>query len=188
MKKIGITGSIASGKSSASKFLSYGKGPLFNADKVVEKLYKKKSFKKIIYKKFGLQNSKKIKSDLRKKILADNNNIKKLEQIIHPLVRREMKVFTKRHNKKRFIFFEIPLLIESKLMKNFDIIFFIKAKKNIRLKRFIFKGGNKEIFNLLNQKQLKDNKKIKYCDHIIVNDKNLKFLKDKLLSIFEQYE
>ena len=73
-------------------------------------------------------------------------------------------------------------------MKNFDIIFFIKAKKNIRLKRFIFKGGNKEIFNLLNQKQLKDNKKTKYCDHIIVNDKNLKFLKDKLLSIFEQYE
>ena len=49
MKKIGITGSIASGKSSASKFLSYGKGPLFNADKVVEKLYKKvlkKSFTK----------------------------------------------------------------------------------------------------------------------------------------------
>ena len=57
MKKIGITGSIASGKSSASKFLSYGKGPLFNADKVVEKLYKK-GFKKS-FKKFGLQSSKK---------------------------------------------------------------------------------------------------------------------------------
>ena len=105
----------------------------FNADKVVEKLYKKvlkKSFtKNLDYK------TQKIKSDLRKKILADNNNIKKLEQIIHPLVRREMKVFTKRHNKKRFIFFEIPLLIESKLMKNFRYHFFYKSKKDYKIKK-----------------------------------------------------
>ncbi len=188
MKKIGITGSIASGKSSASKFLSSGKGPLFNADKVVKNLYLKQSFKKVISKKFKITNSKKIKSDLKKKILSDRTNIKKLEKIIHPIVRKEMKRFVKKNKKKQFIFFEIPLLIESKLMNNFDIIFFIKAKKNIRLKRFKSNGGSQEIFNLLNNKQLKDNKKIKYCDHVIVNEKNLKFLKEKLLSIFKQYE
>ena len=44
--------------------------------------------------------------------------------------------FIKKHKNKKFIFFEIPLLVESRLMKNFDIIFFIKAKKSLRLKRF----------------------------------------------------
>ena len=48
MKKIGITGSVASGKSTASKYLSYKKGPLFSADEAVKKLYKNKNFKKII--------------------------------------------------------------------------------------------------------------------------------------------
>ena len=41
MKKFGITGSLASGKSTASKILSANKGPLFSADLVVKNLYKK---------------------------------------------------------------------------------------------------------------------------------------------------
>ena len=41
MIKIGITGSIASGKTTASQILSYKRGPLFSADVVVSRLYKK---------------------------------------------------------------------------------------------------------------------------------------------------
>ena len=44
MKKIAITGSIASGKTTASKILSSRQGPLFSADDIVRKLYKKKNF------------------------------------------------------------------------------------------------------------------------------------------------
>ena len=50
--KIGITGSLASGKTTASKILSSGKGPLFSADGVVKELYSKNYFNKIIRKKF----------------------------------------------------------------------------------------------------------------------------------------
>ena len=42
MKKIGITGSLASGKTTASKILARKKFPLFSADNEVKKLYKKK--------------------------------------------------------------------------------------------------------------------------------------------------
>ena len=42
MMKIGITGSLASGKTAASKILSNKRGPLFSADSVVKSLYKKK--------------------------------------------------------------------------------------------------------------------------------------------------
>ena len=41
MIKIGITGSLASGKTTASRFLSNERGPLFSADKVVNELYQK---------------------------------------------------------------------------------------------------------------------------------------------------
>ena len=98
-----------------------------------------------------------------------------------------MQVFTRKNKREKFIFFEIPLLIESKLYNKFDIIFFIKSKKIIRLKRFISKGGNKRLFQILNNKQLNDVKKIKFCDYIIVNDKNIKFLKQNLLNIFKNY-
>ena len=188
MKKIGITGSISSGKTTVSKILSAGKGPFFSADTVVKKLYQNKRFKENISKKFKLKSIKNIKKILKQKIIEDQNNLKIIEKSTHPFVRNKMKKFIKRNKKKKFIFLEIPLLIESKLMKNFDIIIFVNAKTSIRLKRFKKKGGSKEFFTILNNKQLSDAKKIKYCDHIIVNEKNKKILKNNLSDILKQYE
>ena len=108
--------------------------------------------------------------------------------MIHPIVRREMRKFIKINKKKSLIFLEIPLLVESNLVKYFDVIFFIKAKKKIRLQRFIYKGGNKNLFNILNEKQLSDSKKSSKCDYVVVNEKNIKILKKKLLDILKKYE
>ncbi|MDC0488619.1 dephospho-CoA kinase [Pelagibacteraceae bacterium] len=188
MKKIGITGSIASGKTTASKILSQRKGPLFSADNIVKKLYSKKSFQKLLVKKFDVHKDLGFKSQIKKKILTNTKNFKKLEKLIHPLVRSEMKKFTLSNRNKKLLFFEIPLLIESKLISYFDIIIFIKAKKDIRLKRFKSKGGQKKLFNVLNKKQIPDSKKTKFCDHIVVNEKNLNILKKKLLDIIKLYE
>ena len=99
-----------------------------------------------------------------------------------------MNKFTKKNKNQNTLFYEIPLLIESKLTKYFDIIFFIKTKKKIRLKRFKLKGGKEKLFNFLNNKQLSDTKKTKFCDHIIINEKNLNILKRRLLSIIKLYE
>ena len=73
-------------------------------------------------------------------------------------------------------------------MKYFNIIIFIKAKRNLRLKRFKSKNGNKKLFDLLDKKQLNDNKKIKFCNYVVVNEKNLKFLKRNLFDIISKYE
>ena len=61
--------------------------------KTNEKLYKSIKFKKLILKKFNIENSSRFKKILIEKILKNNKNIKKLEMIIHPLVRKEMKKF-----------------------------------------------------------------------------------------------
>ena len=188
MIKIGITGSLASGKTTASKILSFRRGPLFSADKAVKDLYKNKHFKSLVSKKFKVKNNSKLKKSLKNLILKNKNNIKKLEKIIHPMVRKKMKNFTARNRNKKLLFYEIPLLIESKLMKHFNVIVFIKAKKQLRLRRFQSKSGDKKLFNLLNNKQINDVKKIKFCNHVVVNEKNLNILKRKLLVIINRYE
>ena len=99
-----------------------------------------------------------------------------------------MKNFTLKNKNKKLLFYEIPLLIESKLMKHFNSVVFIKAKKQLRLKRFLSKSGDKKLFNLLNNKQMNDIKKIKFCDHVVVNEKNLNILKMNLMAIISKYE
>ena len=186
MKKIGITGSLSSGKSTASKLLSIKRGPLFSADNFVKKLYRDKHFKKIIKKKFKIKKDTNIKEILKSKILSKKIKIKELEKVIHPIVRKGMNEFIKKNSKKKIVFLEIPLLIESKLMKKFDFVIFIKTKKKIRLKRFLATGGNKKLFELLNKKQLKDSIKLKFCEFVVDNDKNIKILKRNLFSIIDK--
>jgi len=187
MKKIGITGSIASGKTTASQILSGKRGPLFSADTEVKNLYKNKNFQRLIMKKFDIRNKVSLKKSIRKKILKSSTNIKILEKIIHPLVRKKMVKFYKKNKSKKTLFYEIPLLIESKLMKYFDVIIFIKAKKKLRLKRYKLKGGDVKLFNIMNDKQLADTKKTVFCDHVVTNDGNLNFLKKNLLGIIKLY-
>ena len=73
-------------------------------------------------------------------------------------------------------------------MRHFNVIIFIKAKKKLRLKRFQSKKGDKKLFNLLNNKQMNETKKIKFCDYVVVNEKNLNILKKKLMVIISKYE
>ena len=188
MIKIGITGSIASGKTTAARIFAGKRYPLFNADKEVKDLYNQKYFKSKILKKFKIQSTKNIKYKIKKIIINNKVLIKDIEKIIHPLVRRKIKIFIKKNKKKKFIFFEIPLLIESKLMKDYDVIIFINSKKKIRLKRYLKRGRDKKIFNLLDKRQLPPSKKIKFCDYVINNNNNLKKLKKTIKSIRIKYE
>ena len=98
-----------------------------------------------------------------------------------------MKRFTYR-NKNKNDFLEIPLLIESKLMKFFNVIIFVKSNKELRLRRFKSRGGKKYFFNLLNSKQISEREKIKLCDYVVVNEKNLMILKNNLFTIISKYE
>ena len=187
MIKIGITGSISSGKTTASKIMSKKRGLLFSADNEVKKLYRNDSFQKVLIKKFNIEEKSNLKNVLKKKVLTNKNNIQKLEKIIHPLVRKEMRKFSRLNKHKKTLYYEIPLLIESDLTKYFDAIIFIKARKKIRLKRFKLKGGNKKLFNIMNNRQLPDAQKIKLCDHVVVNERNLNTLKKKLTVIINLY-
>ena len=65
MIKIGITGSLASGKTTVSKILSHKRGPLFSADQAVKEIYKAKDFRSLLSKKFNIKNNNLIKQSLK---------------------------------------------------------------------------------------------------------------------------
>ena len=182
--KIGITGSLSSGKSSVAKILSKNNRLLFSADKVVKDLYSNNKFKKKIKKKFKLK-KKNIKEEIRTKLLKKEISLVELGAIIHPFVRGKMREFYKKNIRKEIVFFEIPLLIESKLMNFFDYIILVVAPRKNRLKRYLKNGGKKEMFYLLDKNQISAKKKIKYCDYLIVNNKSKNYLKKKVTDIIK---
>tara|TARA_A100001011_G_scaffold395130_1_gene489256 strand:+ start:2493 stop:3056 length:564 start_codon:yes stop_codon:yes gene_type:complete len=186
--KIAITGLVSSGKSTVAKFLSQGKYPIYSADKEVAKLYEKNLFKKLIASSFKLKNNQNLKKNLKKLILKNEKNLNKLEKIIHPKVRKKMKKFFLQNKFKKFLICEIPLLVESKINTFFDLVIFVGSSKITRLKRYQRNGGSKQIFNILDKRQMTPNKKIKYCDHVVVNNSSLIILKKKIFNILSKYE
>lgn len=186
MIKIGITGSLASGKSTVAEIISEKKYPIFNADSIVKRLYKKKFFMNRLRKKFKFKSSPDLKKQIKIFIVNNKKNIKKIETFVHPFVRVELKKFLKKNIKKAI--FEIPLLLESKLKKYFDIIIFVAANKKIRLKRYILKGGESTLFEILDNHQIEPSKKIKLCDYVINNNKTFSVLKKSVRKLKTKYE
>ena len=88
--------------------------------------------------------------------------------------------------KENLLVSEIPLLIESNLTNYFDVVIFVGAKKRIRMKRYISKGGDISFFKILDNRQVKPQKKIKFCDYVINNNKSLAALRKNVKIVKEK--
>tara|TARA_B100000530_G_scaffold50504_1_gene28227 strand:+ start:932 stop:1525 length:594 start_codon:yes stop_codon:yes gene_type:complete len=189
MIKIGITGDIGSGKSFVANQFGY---PVFNADKEVKKIYKnskncfielKKNLPKFITS-YPIK-----KKDLKKAILENKNNLKKIEKIVHPEVQKSMKKFIKTNKNKKILVFDIPLLMENKIYKKNYILVYVDAKKkDINKKLRKRKNYDQKIIKKLRKLQLPLEIKKKKSDYLIKNDfkrlnlkKSVKILKNKIL-------
>ena len=74
-----------------------------------------------------------------------------------------MQNFQKKTKIKKTLLFEIPLLIESKLMNYFDFIILVTAPYKLRLKRYIKKGGDKSMFKILDKAQISSKRKLNFA-------------------------
>ena len=180
MFNIGITGSIASGKPTVAKILASDQKKIFNADKVVKDIYKKKSFNELIKSKFKIKKKENLGNEIKILINKDKRNLKKIEKLVHPFVRSKM---IKSLKNKKIKFFEIPLLIENKLDKYFSVIITVTAKKSSRVKRFKKRGGSQKIFTILEKRQLQIEKKINKSHFVIYNNSSYKNLKKRLINL-----
>ena len=99
-----------------------------------------------------------------------------------------MEILYRLKKKNGILFLEIPLLIESKLNRYFDKLIFGHTKKNLRVKRYLKKRGNKKLFTLLDKKQLPPNRKKFLCNHTIDNNDSLAVLKKNVRNLMKNYE
>ena len=189
MIRIGIVGSIGSGKSYIANKFGY---PVFSADAEVSKIYGKnkkcfkklkKTFPKYIFS-FPIR-----RKELSKAVMENINNIKKINKIVHPEVRLRMKKFLKKNKNKKAVVLDIPLLLEGKINIKNDILVFVEAKKrDIKKKLNKRKNYNRKVFNKLKKLQLPLEIKKRKSDFIIKNNfrnnlikKNVKRVLGKIL-------
>ncbi len=121
---VAITGKIASGKSTVLETFKARGIPTLSSDEVVKDLYKNKDIAKKISLAFNLSFPKEEvdKDILRNYLIVNPKDKKKLEKIIHPLVKKEIEKFLKK-SKAAVNAVEVPLLFESKFDSMFhDII------------------------------------------------------------------
>jgi dephospho-CoA kinase len=175
MKVVGLTGGIASGKTTIVMMLKKYKIAVHDSDLVVSGIYSKPKTGFLRHlKKTSLGKSIKGKR-IDKKIIREEifNNTKKrklLEGYIHAEVKKARNAFLKKHKQKKtdIVFLDIPLLFEKKLEKicHFTILFY--ASLAIRKKRAIRRRGmQKKILEKIINSQLSDKIKKKKADFVV---------------------
>lgn len=142
MKKIAITGGIGSGKSIVGKYIETIGYPVFSCDEIYKEIIHTPAYVAAIAECFPTAIVKE-KID-RKKISAivfnDENALKKLNQISHPLI---MRVLDERMNAQSFdlVFAEVPLLFEGGFENQFDHILVITRNKEMRIRDIVQRDG-----------------------------------------------
>src|SRR6056300_1741997 len=187
MIRIALVGSIGSGKTFISNLFGY---PVFNADESVSKIYSNN--KKIFYRlkkrlpEFFADPPVK-KEELIKAIVENKSSLNIISKIVHPEVRKDLQKFIKKHNKKKAIVLDIPLLLENKLNKKKDVIIFIQSQNKEVLKRLKKrKNFNNLVFQKLKKIQLPLDIKKKKSHYIIKNNFKKDFFKKKNKEILKK--
>ena len=184
---IGLTGIIGSGKTFALNFYKKKGYSIFSADKEVKKILKTSIVKKKINKSFPevFDRNKLNKNKLAQIVFSNKNKLKKIENIIHPIVNKKKNLFIKK-NRKKIIILEIPIIFEKKSAKNYDYIILMQINKKKQFERVIKrKNMTLKLLNDINLNQISSKQK-KYADFIVNNNNSKQETKKKLQSILNE--
>lgn len=136
LKVIGITGGIASGKSTVSNYLISKGFEVVDCDKLTTQCYFdcfqeiKESFENCIV------NDQIVRPLLAKRVFTNEKDKLKLESIIHPYVRNKMQEAI-HHKENGLIFLDIPLLFEARMEDLCNEIWVVYVSKYTQLKRLM---------------------------------------------------
>ena len=186
MIRIGLTGGLASGKSTSLKILQELGCKTISSDDITRELMK--SNKRLIEQlklTFNCVDDNGVvdRKALGRLIFNDKKAKEKLESLTHPLVKIVRKEFFKKCEEtgSQFVVCETPLLFEKDLIAEFDYSIVIVAGLDIRIDRYIESGkGDQDKFFTITKNQLLDNQKTSQADFVIKNNGTKEQLKEKL--------
>jgi len=173
MVRVGILGSVGSGKTFIANIFKELSFNIFSADNEVANIYKNnKTVNKKIAKFFKLKlyKGKINKQDLRDSLKKNPKKFKFLNKTIHPIVRKRLAIFLSRFKKNKLVVLDIPLLLENKMLNFVDILVLVKTRSNSFLSRIKKrKNLDKQFLNILRKQQASEKIKESYADFIIYN-------------------
>ncbi|MAI60346.1 MAG: dephospho-CoA kinase [Rickettsiales bacterium] len=141
--KIAITGKIGSGKSTVAEIIKDIGYFVFESDKEVDKLFNSNHIKNKIQNLFyKIQNLTNKDGSINKTLLGDyvfsnKSELKTLEDLIYPLLKKERQKFINSKKMEKILFFDIPLLFEKKLFKEYNFIIYVYVKDKIQKERVL---------------------------------------------------
>lgn len=144
---IGITGSIACGKSTVSDYLKSKGYVVIDADKIGHEALDSDYVKEKLILTFGndiLENNKINRRKLGELVFGNSNNLNILNSIIHPEIRRRILEEIDKNNDQEFIFIDVALLFEAKFDDLVDKIIVVYVDKNTQLTRLMKRNSISE--------------------------------------------
>lgn len=196
MLVIGLTGNIASGKSTVAQLFSERGATIVDADILARRAVEPgtEAHKKIV-KRWGtdiLAPSGEIdRGALRRRVFSDEKALEELNQIVHPEVGRlrDRLLDQARARGDRIVVCDIPLLFEKNMVDEFDRIVLVDAPRPIRLERLVRDRQLKETeaMNMIAAQMPAELKRAR-ADHIVDNDSTFAALEKRVNEVWDELE
>ena len=184
---LGLTGSLGMGKSTTAGFFAELRVPVHDADAAVHRLYKAEAVPLIEAAFPGtIVHGKVDREKLAKRVLDDPAEVKKLEAIVHPLVRAAEEHFLAEAKRKsaKVAVLDIPLLFETGGDRRCDAVVVVSAPEEVRRTRIFERPGmTAQKFAAIAANQMPDAEKRKRADFVVDTSKGFDAAREQVREI-----
>lgn len=171
MIKLGLTGSMATGKSTVAGMFAKRGIPIYNADKVVHELYQKEAVAPVGAKfPKAVIDGKIDRAVLASQVLDNKEKLAQLEALVHPMVHQKMAEFIEVHKQaeQSLVVLEIPLLFETGKDYPLDKIAVTFCDDQIQKQRALTRDGmTPKKFAAIKARQMSQHDKKQRADFLI---------------------
>jgi len=175
MFKVGITGTIGSGKTTVSRIFESLGVPVYYADQEAKRILDSPLVVDRVSKTFGFDlhtpEGKIDRQKLASIVFPDESKLIMLNSIIHPMVKQDFECWQGLHHDAQYVLHEAAIMLESGFGSYFNRIIVVTAPEEIRLQRVVER--DKTDLSLVKQradKQWTEPEKLKFADFVIQND------------------
>ena len=191
MLKVGITGGIGSGKSTITSLFHDLGVPIYNSDERAKWLLSNDvdlmDQIKILFGQESYSNNKLNRAHIANIVFQDNDMLKQLNAIVHPLVKIDFENWLLLQKKEPLVIKEAAILIESGAYKELDVLIVVLADKKTRIERVVNRDNvSKEDVEKRMETQISDSERLKFANFSVDNNTDQSNLKMQVGGLYKQ--
>jgi len=190
---VGLTGGLASGKSTVARMLDARGVPVFDADEEVHELYRSghegahavsELFGPTVLDADGGVD----RSALAERVLSDPEARSRLETTIHPMVRRQVTAWLVSLGSESIAVVEAALLVETGSYRDYDVLVVVWCEPEQQFERALARGVPRDRAQRLLAAQTPLNQKRQLADVVVDNRGNLEDLEDEVNRAYSEIQ